>query len=97
MVVTVVWCLGVAVVAAMLNSRPVKSQCTAKHCYDDEEMSVMKMLLRIQGSMEEHHISSVKEELSLKEELSSMKKELSLTKEVMLNVLTACSECYIIL
>ena len=60
--------LSMVAIAAMLNSLPVASQCTTKHCYDDEEKDVMKTLLRIQDS-----ISSLKEELFAMEELSSMK------------------------
>ena len=88
MAVKVLWCLGALVIAAMLNPLPVESQCTAKHCYDDVEADVLKMLMFIQGSMErqEQQMASMKEELSLmKEEMSSMKDNL-----------TVCCKCYII-
>ncbi|KAI0218588.1 hypothetical protein LSAT2_029703 [Lamellibrachia satsuma] len=86
MAVKVLWCLGAVVIAAMLNPLPVESQCTAKHCYDDEEADVLKMFMFIQGSMErqEQQMASMKEELSLmKEEMSSMKDNLTvcLTKQ----------------
>ena len=89
MAVKVLWCLGAVVIAAMQISLPVKSQCTAKHCYDDEEADVLKMFMRIQGSMErqEQHMASMKEELSsLKEQISSLKENL-----------TVCCKFYIML
>ena len=60
----VLWFL-VVVIAAMLNSQPVASQCTLLRCNVDEETDVVKTMLRIQDSMDrqEQQMSSLKEEL----------------------------------
>ena len=52
-------CLGVVVVAAMLRSLPVESQCTAKYCYNDEETVDLNMLLYIH-----QELSSMNEEMA---------------------------------
>ena len=70
------WCLGAVVVAAMLRSLPVESQCTAKYCYNDDEALDLRMLLNIQQEM-----------LSMKEEMASMKGEMASTKGEMTSMI----------
>ena len=84
MAVRALWCLGVVVVATMLRSIPVESQCTARHCYNDDnetptkaEMALMKE--EIKSTNDE--MASMKEEMaSVKEEIASMKEEKALIK-----------------
>ena len=68
MAVRALWCLGAVVVAAMLRSVPVESQCTAKYCYNDDETDVMEMFASIR-----QEIVSLKEELSSNQECTSEK------------------------
>ena len=82
------WCLGVVVVAAMLHSLPVESQCTAKYCYNDDETDVMKMLVNIQQG-----IVSLKEELSSNKECTSEKEEIASKKEKISSLKEKLNEC----
>ena len=103
MAVRALWCLGVVVVAAMLRSVPVESQCTTKYCYNDDETVDLHMLLIIQKEL-----SSLKEEMasmkgkmaSTKGEMTSMKKEMASMKGHISSLkenLTTCCKCCIIL
>ena len=80
MAVRALWCLGAVVVAAMLRSVPVESQCTAKYCYNDDETDVMEMFASIR-----QEIVSLKEELSSNQECTSEKEEISSLKEKLNN------------
>ena len=95
MAVRALWCLGVVVVATMLRSLPVESQCTAKYCYNDDEAVDLNLLLNIQ-----HELSSVKEEMaSMKEEMASMKEEMASMKGQISSLkenLTKCKCCIIL-
>ena len=96
MSVRALWCLGVVVVAAMLRSLPVESQCTTKYCYNDDETVDLNMLLNIQ-----QELSSMKEEMALmKGEMASMKGEMASMKGHISSPkdnLTKLSKCCIIL
>lgn len=92
--------LCLLVIASVLNSYQVYSQCTTEYCYD-EEADVLKTFPHVLDTLEkqERRMSSLKEQVSTMEkemlsrsQISSMNEELSSIKDNMTNMLKMCQD-----